>query len=87
MGLQSAKINYLSVLISYYTHDFVHFPNHTVCMGNHQDLDIFYALSLCAQYIISIPQRNMIAVRLGRKFGTLLPRHHQENYLFLLMFI
>jgi CubicO group peptidase (beta-lactamase class C family) len=34
---------------------------------NHKGLDVFYARGIKGQYIFSIPEKNMIVVRLGRK--------------------
>lgn len=49
-----------------------------------QGYEVFYARGLWGQYIICIPEKNMIVVRLGRKFGSLLSdMHHSDLYTFI----
>jgi CubicO group peptidase (beta-lactamase class C family) len=51
---------------------------------NHKDLDIYYARGLWGQYVICIPDKDMIVVRLGRKFGKYLEDgHHEDLYQFI----
>lgn len=42
--------------------------------------DLFYARGILGQYIICIPQKDMIIVRLGKKRGTKAGPHFQEIY-------
>ncbi len=49
-----------------------------------QGYEVFYARGLWGQYIICIPEKNMVVVRLGRKFGALLSdMHHDDLYTFI----
>jgi len=51
---------------------------------NYKDLDIYYARGLWGQYVICIPEKDMIVVRLGRKYGNLLDdMHHKDFYQFI----
>ncbi|MFT4902464.1 MAG: CubicO group peptidase (beta-lactamase class C family), partial [Thalassomonas sp.] len=48
------------------------------------DLSVYYARGLFGQYVICIPEKNMIVVRLGRKFGAVLEDlHHEDFYAFI----
>ena len=52
-------------------------------LAERQGLSIFYARGLLGQYVICIPEKNMIVVRLGRKFGNYLEDgHHDDFYAF-----
>ena len=45
---------------------------------------MFYARGLWGQYVICIPELDMIVVRLGRKFGKYLDDgHHHDFYKFI----
>ena len=47
-------------------------------------MHIYYARGLWGQYTICIPEKNMIVVRLGRKFGNCLENgHHDDFYAFI----
>ena len=51
---------------------------------NYKDLDIYYARGLWGQYVICIPDKDMIIVRLGRKYGkSLEDGHHKDFYQFI----
>jgi CubicO group peptidase (beta-lactamase class C family) len=53
-------------------------------MTNYKDMHIYYARGLLGQYVICIPEKNMIVVRLGRKFGNYLEDgHHDDFYAFI----
>ena len=47
---------------------------------NYRDLDIYYARGLWGQYVICIPDKDMIIVRLGRKYGKSLEDGHYEDF-------
>ena len=49
-------------------------------IANHKGLDIYYARGLWGQYVICIPEKDMIVVRLGRKYGNKLEDGHQEDF-------
>ena len=53
-------------------------------MTNYKNMRIYYARGLWGQYLICIPEKDMIVVRLGRKFGDLLnDNHHDDFYSFI----
>jgi len=53
-------------------------------LSNYKGLDIYYARGLWGQYVICIPEKDMIVVRLGRKFGDYLEDgHHKDFYQFI----
>ena len=53
-------------------------------MTNYKDMHIYYARGLWGQYVICIPEKNMIVVRLGRKYGDYLEDgHHDDFYAFI----
>jgi len=53
-------------------------------LAERQGLAIYYARGLWGQYVICIPEKNMIVVRLGRKFGNYLEDgHHDDFYAFI----
>jgi len=53
-------------------------------LAERQDLSVYYARGLFGQYVICIPEKNMIVVRLGRKFGAVLEDlHHDDFYAFI----
>ena len=53
-------------------------------MTNYKDMHIYYARGLLGQYVICIPEKDMIVVRLGRKFGNYLEDgHHDDFYAFI----
>ena len=51
-------------------------------LANHKNLEIYYARGLWGQYVICIPEKNMIIVRLGKKWGNPLKDGHQEDFYF-----
>lgn len=52
-------------------------------MTNYKNMHIYYARGLWGQYVICIPEKNMIVVRLGRKYGNYLADgHHEDLYNF-----
>jgi CubicO group peptidase (beta-lactamase class C family) len=51
---------------------------------NYKNLHIYYARGLWGQYVICIPEKDMIIVRLGRKYGNYLDDgHHDDFYAFI----
>ena len=51
---------------------------------NYKNLNIYYARGLWGQYIICIPQKNMLVIRLGKNYGPVLrDGHHEDLYLFI----
>ena len=53
-------------------------------LAERQGLSVYYARGLFGQYVICIPEKNMIVVRLGRKFGEVLEDlHHDDFYAFI----
>ena len=53
-------------------------------LAERQGLSVYYARGLWGQYVICIPEKNMIVVRLGRKFGAILEDgHHDDFYQFI----
>ena len=64
--------------------------NNNINYGSHfwiterHGLRVFYARGLWGQYVICIPKKNMIIVRLGRKVGSYLDDgHHDDLYSFI----
>jgi len=52
-------------------------------IAKYKNMNMYYSKGLCGQYVICIPEKNMIIVRLGRKEGGLLLKgHHNEFYSF-----
>ena len=49
-------------------------------LAERDGLAVYYTRGLWGQYVICIPEKNMIIVRLGRKFGTKLPDGHLEDF-------
>ena len=53
-------------------------------LAERQGLSLYYARGLWGQYVICIPEKNMIIVRLGRKYGdNLKDGHHNDFYAFI----
>jgi len=53
-------------------------------LAERQGLSVYCARGLLGQYVICIPEKNMIVVRLGRKFGNYLEDgHHDDFYAFI----
>jgi len=49
-------------------------------LAKRQGSPIYYSRGLWGQYVICIPEKNMIIVRLGRKFGPYMPDGHHEDF-------
>ena len=49
-------------------------------LAERDGLAVYYTRGLWGQYVICIPEKNMIIVRLGRKFGTNLPDGHLDDF-------
>ncbi|MEC7864104.1 MAG: serine hydrolase [Bacteroidota bacterium] len=49
-------------------------------MTNYKNLHIYYARGLWGQYVICVPEKNMIIVRLGRKYGNFLKDGHHDDF-------
>ena len=49
-------------------------------MTNYKDMHIYYARGLLGQYVICIPEKDMIIVRLGRNFGAILEDMHHDDF-------
>ena len=53
-------------------------------LAENQGISVYYARGLWGQYIICIPEKNMIVVRLGRKYGKKLGNgHYTDLYAFI----
>ena len=53
-------------------------------LAKREGLSVYAARGLWGQYVICIPKKNMIIVRLGKKFGKLLEDgHHEDFYAFI----
>lgn len=50
---------------------------------NYKGLEIFYARGILGQYIIVIPEKNLLVVRLGKKRGEKVGEHLKEVYAFI----
>ena len=49
-------------------------------LAERQGLPIYYSRGLWGQYVICIPEKDMIIVRLGKKHGTYMPDGHYEDF-------
>lgn len=49
-------------------------------LAERQGLSIYYSRGLWGQYVICIPDKDMVIVRLGRKFGPYMPDGHHEDF-------
>ncbi len=49
-------------------------------MTNYKNMHIYYAKGLWGQYIICIPEKDIIIVRLGRKYGNRLEDGHYDDF-------
>ena len=53
-------------------------------LAERQGLSIYYSRGLWGQYVICVPEKKMIIIRLGRKFGpNLADGHHEDFYQFI----
>ena len=57
----------------------VDFYGFQIWMSYYKDLDIFYARGIQGQYIITIPEKELVIVRLGYEKGANHPNHHSED--------
>ena len=48
-------------------------------LTNYKGLDIYYARGLWGQYVVCIPEKELIIVRLGRKNGSRLENDHDDD--------
>ena len=52
-------------------------------LAKRKGLDVYYARGLWGQYVICIPEKDMIVIRLGRNYGNYLEDgHHNDFYAF-----
>ena len=58
----------------------VDFYGYQMWMTYYNDLDVFYARGILGQFIIVIPERNIVIVRLGHERGNNLPNHHPNDF-------
>jgi CubicO group peptidase (beta-lactamase class C family) len=49
-------------------------------MTNYKNMHIYYARGLLGQYVICIPEKDMIVVRLGKKYGDFLKNGHRDDF-------
>ena len=49
-------------------------------LANYKNMNIYYARGLWGQYMICIPEKNMIIVRLGKKEGAPLEDGHRDDF-------
>ena len=49
-------------------------------MTNYKNMSIYYARGLWGQYVICIPEKKLIIVRLGRKYGNSLEDGHYDDF-------
>ena len=49
-------------------------------IAKRRGLDAYYTRGLWGQYVICIPDKDMVIVRLGRKFGPYMPDGHHEDF-------
>ncbi len=48
-------------------------------IGSHKKIDFYYARGILGQYIVIIPEKNMVFVRLGHKRSKTKINHHRED--------
>ena len=58
----------------------VDFYGYQMWMTYYNDLDIFYARGIKGQFIIVIPEKNIVIVRLGHDRGPRLPNNHPSDF-------
>ena len=49
-------------------------------LAERQGLSVYYARGLWGQYVICVPEKDMIIVRLGRNYGALLEDMHHDDF-------
>lgn len=57
----------------------VDFYGYQMWMTYYKNMDVFYARGIQGQFIVVIPEKNLVVVRLGNKRGTMLPNYHSED--------
>lgn len=57
----------------------VDFYGYQIWTSYYKNLDVIYARGILGQYIISIPEKNIVIVRLGHKRAPNLPNNHPED--------
>ena len=60
-------------------HKIVDFYGYQMWLNYYKNLDIFYARGLQGQYIITIPEKELVIVRLGFERDTKQSNHHFED--------
>lgn len=58
----------------------VDFYGYQMWMAYYKDMDIFYARGIQGQFIIVIPDRKLVIVRLGHERGPTLPNYHPSDF-------
>ena len=58
----------------------VHFYGYQWWMGNYKNLDYFYARGILGQYIICVPEKDLIIVRLGHKRSKERTNKHPNDF-------
>jgi len=48
-------------------------------VGEHRNLDFYYARGILGQYIVVIPEKNLVFVRLGHKRSKIKINHHRQD--------
>ncbi len=57
----------------------VDFYGYQMWISYYKDMDIFYARGIQGQFIIIVPEKELVIVRLGYQRGTNHPNHHPED--------
>ena len=57
----------------------VDFYGYQMWMNNYKGLEVIYARGIKGQFIITIPEKNLVIVRLGHKRGSILPNNHPTD--------
>jgi len=58
----------------------VDFYGYQMWMNNYKGLEVVYARGIQGQFIITIPEKDIVIVRLGNKRGPNLPNHHPSDF-------
>lgn len=59
----------------------VDFYGYQLWTSYYKNMDVFYARGIKGQYIICIPEKQLVIVRLGHQRGKKLPNYHPEEFL------